>query len=58
MAACKAAIKANRPLSMMEMQDLLDEMTRAEDPRACPHGRPTMVVLTLEEVDRRFGRRN
>jgi DNA mismatch repair protein MutL len=58
MAACKAAIKANRPLSMMEMQALLDEMSRAEDPRGCPHGRPTMVVLTLEEVDRRFGRRN
>lgn len=58
MAACKAAIKANRPLSMMEMQALLDDMSRVEDPRGCPHGRPTMVVLTLEEVDRRFGRRS
>ncbi|MCY0879864.1 MAG: DNA mismatch repair endonuclease MutL [Firmicutes bacterium] len=57
MAACKAAIKANRPLSMVEMQELLNQLSRTEDPRGCPHGRPTMIVLTLEEVDRRFGRR-
>lgn len=57
MAACKAAIKANRPMSMLEMQSLLQDMGRVEDPRGCPHGRPTMWVLTLEEVDRRFGRR-
>lgn len=56
MAACKAAIKANRPLSMVEMQSLLDEMSRVQDPRGCPHGRPTLWVLTIEEVDRRFGR--
>lgn len=57
MAACKAAIKANRPMSYQEMTALLDEMSRTEDPRGCPHGRPTMIVLTVEEVDRRFGRR-
>ncbi|NMP20832.1 DNA mismatch repair endonuclease MutL [Sulfobacillus harzensis] len=56
MAACKAAIKANRPLSYPEMVALLEDMARTEDPRGCPHGRPTMIVLTLEEVDRRFGR--
>lgn len=57
MAACKAAIKANRPMSYQEMVALLDEMSHADDPRGCPHGRPTMILLTLEEVDRRFGRR-
>ncbi len=56
MAACKAAIKANRPLSYPEMVALLEEMSQTEDPRGCPHGRPTMIVLSLEEVDRRFGR--
>lgn len=56
MAACKAAIKANRPLSYPEMVALLEEMSHTEDPRGCPHGRPTMIVLSLEEVDRRFGR--
>lgn len=57
MAACKAAIKAYRAMSMIEMQHLLDQMARVEDPRGCPHGRPTLLQLRLEEVDRRFGRR-
>lgn len=57
MAACKAAIKANRPMSMVEMVDLLDQMSRVEDPRGCPHGRPTTIHFSIEEVDRRFGRR-
>lgn len=57
MAACKAAIKANRPLDRLEMQHLLTQLAAAGDPRSCPHGRPTLLRLTLEEVDRRFGRR-
>jgi DNA mismatch repair protein MutL len=57
MAACKAAVKAYRVLSFDEMRALLDMMSRVEDPRGCPHGRPTTLHLTLEEVDRRFGRR-
>lgn len=57
MAACKAAIKANRPMSHDEMRWLLAQMSQVEDPRGCPHGRPTLIVLSLEEVDRRFGRR-
>lgn len=57
MAACKAAIKANRPMSFSEMETLIREMGQTADPRGCPHGRPTMIHLTLEEVDRRFGRR-
>ncbi len=57
MAACKAAIKANRPMSHDEMRWLFGQMSQVEDPRGCPHGRPTLIVLSLEEVDRRFGRR-
>lgn len=57
MAACKAAVKAYRALTLEEMQTLLDMMARTEDPRGCPHGRPTTLHLSLEEVDRRFGRR-
>lgn len=56
MAACKAAIKANRPLSVREMQHLFEQLAQSKDPRGCPHGRPTLLHLTLEEVDRRFGR--
>ncbi len=57
MAACKAAIKAYRPMSQHEMVTLLHEMAYLEDPRGCPHGRPTLIRLSLEEVDRRFGRK-
>lgn len=57
MAACKAAIKANRPMSMHEMEGLIKEMAGTDDPRGCPHGRPTLLRFSLEEVDRRFGRR-
>ncbi|OLZ09546.1 DNA mismatch repair endonuclease MutL [Sulfobacillus thermosulfidooxidans] len=57
LAACKAAIKAYRVLTIDEMQALLDMMATVDDPRGCPHGRPTTLHLTLEEVDRRFGRK-
>lgn len=56
-AACKAAVKANRSLTRIEMEGLLAEMAASPSPRSCPHGRPTLLVLSLEEVDRRFGRR-
>ena len=56
-AACKAAVKANRPMTRPEMERLLADMAESPSPRSCPHGRPTLLVLSLEEVDRRFGRR-
>jgi len=56
-AACKAAIKANRPLDRMEMQHLIRALADTPSPRACPHGRPVALTLTLKEVDRYFGRR-
>lgn len=57
MAACKAAVKAYRALSFEEMSALLNQMARVEDPRGCPHGRPTLLRMSIEEVDRRFGRK-
>jgi DNA mismatch repair protein MutL len=57
MAACKAAIKAYRPLAAEEIQQILADLAAAEDPRTCPHGRPTTLCFSLEEVDRRFGRK-
>lgn len=56
-AACKASVKANRPLSYLEMAELIRAMARTDNPRACPHGRPVILALTLEQVDRHFGRR-
>lgn len=54
--ACRAAIKAGDPLSVPEMQSLIDQLFATSNPFICPHGRPVIVKLTLEELDRRFGR--
>lgn len=54
---CKsAAIKAGQVLSFDEMQRLLEQLERCEAPRTCPHGRPTMLHLSGEELARQFGR--
>ncbi len=55
--ACKAAIKAGDPLSPEEMQELLEQLFATENPYFCPHGRPILIVLSREELERRFGRR-
>lgn len=54
--ACRAAVKAGTPLGPAEMQHLVDRLFATKSPFMCPHGRPTIVKLTLEELDRRFGR--
>ncbi|MBL1174420.1 DNA mismatch repair endonuclease MutL [Pantanalinema sp. GBBB05] len=45
--ACRSAIRNGTPLSLNEMQTLLDQWQRTRNPRTCPHGRP--ICLTLEE---------
>ena len=54
--ACRAAIKAGKPLNQKEMQYLVDTLFATQSPFVCPHGRPTVVKLTAEELNRRFGR--
>ena len=54
--ACKAAIKTGDSLEPVEMQNLVDQLFQCESPYACPHGRPTIVNLTIDELDRRFKR--
>ena len=56
-AACHAAIKVNYPLSRPAMQRLLDDLVRVENPTTCPHGRPAIFRLGLEEIERAFRRR-
>ncbi|MEW6624717.1 MAG: DNA mismatch repair endonuclease MutL [Bacillota bacterium] len=56
MAACKAAIKANKNLSHSEMADLLNKLAATELPYTCPHGRPTTIHITDKELIKRFYR--
>lgn len=55
--ACRTAIRNGTPLSLAEMQSLLNQWERSRNPRTCPHGRP--ICLTLEESSlSRFFRRH
>ncbi|MDP2363272.1 MAG: DNA mismatch repair protein MutL, partial [Ignavibacteria bacterium] len=54
--SCKAAIKAGDKLSEKEMRLLIDQLFATSMPYVCPHGRPIMIKISLEEFDRRFGR--
>ena len=56
-AACKAAVKAHDELTMAECRNLLKQMGECELPYCCPHGRPTIIHFSLQEIERRFGRR-
>lgn len=54
--ACKAAVKAGQRLSPEEIDDLLQQRCLIDDAHHCPHGRPTELVFTREELDRQFRR--
>jgi len=54
--ACKNAIKSGEKLSQTEMQNLIDQLFACESPFFCPHGRPIIVTIDLEELDRKFKR--
>ena len=55
---CKrAAIKAGQILSLEEQRQLILDLEQSASPRTCPHGRPTMVHLSVAALERQFGRR-
>lgn len=54
--ACKASIRANHPLTIESMQDLINELYRCENPHNCPHGRPTIIKYTIYELEKAFKR--
>jgi DNA mismatch repair protein MutL len=55
---CKrAAVKAGQTLSPEEQRVLLAELESSTSPRTCPHGRPTMIHLSVELLERQFGRK-
>ena len=54
--ACKAAVKAGDPLTPEEIQALLEQKDLYNDTHHCPHGRPTALFFSRDELDRMFGR--
>ncbi len=52
--ACGAAIKSGQRLSEEEMNALLNSLFSSKNPYTCPHGRPTVVRISLDELSRRF----
>jgi len=56
-AACHTSIRAGQPLSLGEMRELVGQLERTEQPRACGHGRPTMLHMSQNELARQFSRR-
>jgi DNA mismatch repair protein MutL len=56
MISCKAAIKAGDRLNAEEIASLLEQRHLFQDSHHCPHGRPTALVFTREELDKRFKR--
>ena len=55
--ACKAAVKMHHPMSAEKLEALVSELFRAENPYACPHGRPVVLTISDADLERRFGRR-
>ncbi|MBO7543586.1 DNA mismatch repair endonuclease MutL [bacterium] len=53
---CRKSIKFHHQLSLADCQAILDELMATKTPWTCPHGRPTIIMLTYSELERRFGR--
>jgi DNA mismatch repair protein MutL len=55
--ACHAAIKSGENLSQEQMQGLFTKLFRCQEPYRCPHGRPTVVTISREDLEKIFKRR-
>jgi DNA mismatch repair protein MutL len=54
--SCHTSIRTGHPLTSAEQQALIDQLARCQGPRTCPHGRPTVIVVTKQQLTRQFGR--
>jgi DNA mismatch repair protein MutL len=54
--ACHTAVRSGDRLTVATMHALIDQLFRTKSPYFCPHGRPVMIQIPLEELDKRFGR--
>jgi DNA mismatch repair protein MutL len=55
--ACHGAVRSGQTLAIDQMQDLIVQLEETSLPRTCPHGRPTMLHVSAEQLEREFGRR-
>ncbi len=55
--ACKAAVKAHMVLEKQEVTQLLDKLLQLPNPFTCPHGRPTAIKMTRNDIEKKFSRR-
>jgi DNA mismatch repair protein MutL len=54
---CRHAVKANDPLRQQEVEKLIRDLLDCDLPYCCPHGRPTMIQISLGELEKKFGRK-
>ncbi len=54
--SCKAAVKGSQRLSTAEARALIEELLHLENPYNCPHGRPTIISMTKQEIEKKFKR--
>ena len=54
--SCKAAVKGNSRLSAKEVEVLIGELLKLDNPYHCPHGRPTIIAMTKRELEKKFKR--
>jgi DNA mismatch repair protein MutL len=54
--ACKASVKGGDKISLREAEALIDELLTLENPYNCPHGRPTIIVMSETELEKKFKR--
>lgn len=54
--SCKAAVKGNHRMSYQEVEALIDELLKLDNPYNCPHGRPTIISMTKYELEKKFKR--
>ena len=54
--SCRAAIKGNMRISLLEANELFDELLSLDNPYNCPHGRPTVIKMTKQEIEKKFKR--
>ena len=55
--ACRSAVMAGEELTILEMDRILKELSSKQLPFTCPHGRPTMIKVSVDELEKKFRRK-